>query len=106
MKSIARKSLILSLIKDDLINTKLVGTLNNLGLMADCYRLHAGTTAINLLRISTSASNWEQIHDGYLDHTQKVLFIDLTESPHLLDQLSQEIYTYLKSQQRIYKTLK
>lgn len=103
MKPIKRKNLILSLIKDDLINTKLVGTLNNLGLMADCYRLHAGTTAMNLLHISTSAANWEHIHEGYLDLTAKVLSIDILESPHLLDNLTHEIYTYLNEQRRRFK---
>lgn len=104
MKPITRKNLILSLIKDDLINTKLVGTLNNLGLMADHYRLHAGTTAMNLLHISTTAANWEQIHDGYLDLTVKVLSIDIHESPYLLDHLTHEIYTYLNEQRRRFKT--
>jgi len=99
MKPIKRKKLILSLIQDDLINTKLVGSLNNLGLMADCYRLHAGATAMSLLHINTSPHNWEVIHNGYLDLTVKVLLFDLQESPHLLQQLTREIYTYLAAHQ-------
>ena len=93
------KKLILSLIQDDLINTKLIGSLNNLGLMADCYRLHAGATAMSLLHINTSSHNWEDIHNGYLDLTAKVLLFDLQESPHLLQQLTHEIYSYLTAHQ-------
>lgn len=91
-----KKNLILSLIKDDLTNLKLVYSLNALGLAADHYTLHAGSTVINLMKINATGLQWEHIHDGYLERTRKVTQIDIHESPMLLDALAKEIYGYLK----------
>jgi hypothetical protein len=100
MKAIKRKSLVLSLIKDDLINLKLIYSLNALGLSADGYTLYAGATIINLMKIKAPGLQWEQIHEGYLELTRKVIQIDIQESPFLLDALSEEIYFYLKKYQK------
>jgi hypothetical protein len=94
------KQLILSLIKDDLTNLKLVYSLNALGLAADHYTLHTGSTVINLMNINASGLQWEQIHDGYLERTRKVTHIDIQESPVMLDALAKEIYDYLKIAQK------
>lgn len=100
MKLKSRKQLILSLIKDDLTNLKLVYSLNALGLAADNYTLHSGSTVINLMKINASGLQWENIHDGYLERTRKVTQIDIQESPVLLDALAEEIYGYLKNQRK------
>lgn len=90
------KSLVLSAIHDDLINTKLIDTLNDLGMQADHFRLRASITIMNLMRIKTAPERWEKIHDEYLDKTRKVLQIDTEASPRLVDALAQEIYDFLK----------
>lgn len=99
-KKLNKKQLILSLIKDDLTNLKLVYSLNAIGLSADHYTLHAGSTVINLMNINASGLQWELIHDGYLERTRKVTHIDTQESPALLDALAKEIYDYLKTAQK------
>lgn len=90
------KTLIISLIQDDLINTKLVCSLNNLGLQASDYTLHASSTILKLMRIKTAPLRWEQIHDEYLRMTSRVLQIDIQESPGLLRALAEEIYELLQ----------
>jgi len=100
MKSLNRKQLVLSLIKDDLINLKLVHTLNELGLSADCYTLYTSTTVFNLMHFKTTNLRWEKIHDGYIDLTRKVMQIDIQDSPRMLQALSEEIYAYLKSERK------
>lgn len=100
-KKLTKKQLILSLIKDDLTNLKLVYSLNVLGLAADHYTLHTGSTIINLMKISASGLQWEHIHDGYLERTRKVAQIDIQESPVLLEALAEEIYSYLKKQRKL-----
>lgn len=90
------KTLIISLIQDDLINTKLVCSLNNLGLQASDYTLHASSTILKLMRIKTTPLRWEQIHDEYLRMTSRVLQIDIQESPGLLRALAEEIYEFLQ----------
>ena len=91
-----RKELVLDLITDDLINTKLVYSLNDLGLQANDYTLHISTTIMNLMRIKTTSLRWENIHDEYLQMTSRVLKIDIQESPRMLNALAKEIYDFLK----------
>jgi hypothetical protein len=91
-----RKELILSIIHDDLINTKLVDTLNDLGMQTDHFRLYASVTIFKLMRIKTAPQRWEKIHDEYLDRTRKVLQINTEESSRLVEALAQEIYNFLK----------
>lgn len=91
-----RKILVLDLIADDLINTKLVYSLNDLGLQANDYTLHVSTTIMNLMRIKTTPLRWENIHDEYLEMTKRVLKIDFQESPRMLQTLAEEIYDFLK----------
>jgi hypothetical protein len=88
------------MIKDDLINTKLVSSLNDLGLQADEYNLHASTTVMNLMRIKTAPLRWESIHDEYLIMTRRVSHIDILESPGLLHALAEEIYDFLKKKRK------
>lgn len=90
------KSLVITLITDDLINTKLVYSLNDLGLQANDYTLHLSTTIMNLMRIKTTSLRWESIHDEYLQMTSRVLKIDIQESPRMLTVLAEEIYDFLK----------
>lgn len=103
------KTLILSLIVDDLINTKLVCGLNQLGLEASDYTLHASSTIMNLMRIKTAPLRWENIHDEYLSMTRKIVHIDIQESPRLVRTLAEEIYDVLKlrkEEERIYNASK
>lgn len=93
--AVNRKKLVLALIKDDLINSKLVYSLNKIGLEADQFNLHASTTIMNLMRIKATPLQWEEIHDGYLDLTRKVKQIDVQET-RLLEALCEEIYEFLK----------
>ena len=86
----------LHLITDDLINTKLVYSLNNIGLQANDYTLHISTTIINLMRIKTTPLRLDNIHDEYLKMTSRVLKIDLQKSPQLLTTMAEEIYEFLK----------
>ena len=90
------KTLVLSIIKDDLINTKLVYSLNELGLQADHYCLHASITVLKLLRIKATPQRWEKIYTDYLDMTRKVLQISIEEFPRQVDALALEIFDFLK----------
>lgn len=91
-----QKTLILSIIKDDLITWKLIYGLNDIGLEADGYTLYASGTIMELMKIKTGSPRWEDIHERYLNLTEKVKQIDIHTSPRLLDALAQEIYDFLK----------
>jgi hypothetical protein len=94
------KTLVLALIKDDLINTKIINSLNNIGLAADDYQLHASTTIMTLMKIKSAPLLWEEIHDTYIEMKKRVEGIDIQESPWLVDGLAEEIYGFLKAHQK------
>ena len=100
MKLNNRKDLIIALIKDDLINTKLVDSLNALGMQADHYRLNASITVMKLMCIKATPQHWEQIFHEYIDRTRKVLQMDTDEFPQLVNALAVEIYEFLKMKRK------
>jgi hypothetical protein len=94
MKVKKHKQLILSLIKDDLINSKLVNSLNDIGLNADDYLLHLGDTIFKLMDFEESRET-ESTFEYYLDLTNRAKHIDISESRQQFDELALEIYNEL-----------
>jgi hypothetical protein len=90
------KELILSLIKDDLINSKLVNGLNELGLDASKYFINSSNTVFQLMGFQNHESE-EEIFQYYLELTAKAKHIDISESTEPLNDLCEEIYTELSS---------
>ena len=64
------KQLILSLIKDDLVNAKLVYSLNALGLNASSYFLHLSETVFQLLKIKEDERS-DELYERYLVKVKK-----------------------------------
>lgn len=91
------KKLILSLIKDDLINTKLVNGLDSLGLNAQDYLLlHLSDTIFKLMKIKDDEKG-EKLFEYYLDLKNNVRFIEAAKSHDAFDDLALEIYFDLMS---------
>jgi hypothetical protein len=94
------QQLILSLIKDDLINNKLVNGLNTLGLGAGDYHLHLSETILNLIGLDTEN---DAILNLYFNLTQQSQFLNLTDIANRekqLTQLASEIYSVLLKQKQ------
>lgn len=89
-----RKNLIRSLIKDDLINSKLVNSLGEMGLNADDYLLNLSDTIFKLVGIDDKISN-EFIFENYLDLAKRSQYINISQGHNSLDNLVEEIYSYL-----------
>ena len=90
----SNKKLILSLIKDDLINSKLTLGLSKLGLDSELYLLGLSDTVFILMGIENNELG-EDLFEHYLELRQKVEAIDLTKSYESLDGLALEIYNDL-----------
>jgi len=102
MNAKKKEKLIRALIKDDLINCKLVNSLNEAGLNADNYLLHLSTTIFGLMGIKTNLEN-EAVFTQYLLLTEKVKYIDISKGHHVLDGLVGEIYLYLVFEKSVLK---
>jgi hypothetical protein len=94
MKIINKEKLILSLIKDDLINTSLIHQLQKIGLHSDCYFLHLSTTIFELMGVEESKQT-DELYDRYIELSEKAMMVDITESNKGMEKLALEIYEEL-----------
>jgi hypothetical protein len=91
------EQLIISLIKDDLINNKLVNGLNQLGLCASDYHLHLSETIFSLMGIDSSADD-DKLLDYYIQLSsaiQSVNLSDITGRDAIAEKLARAIYSEL-----------
>ncbi len=93
MKPKAKKQLILSLIKDDLMNHKLVNALNDLGLDANQYALHLQESIFEMMGIEFSFTT-ETISQHYFNLCQQ---ISIKQNGLELEQLAEMIYAYISN---------
>lgn len=92
MDAITRKNLIISLIKDDLTNIRLVYGLDKLGLDSGDYYLHLSETIFKLIGILTDD---EDFFESYMDECRTVYNIDIFKHPELLNSLALSLYNKL-----------
>ena len=90
------KKLIISLIKDDLLNDKLVNGLIDIGLNPGNYFLHLSETIFKLMGFEDNMMT-DEIFNHYLLLSQKVKHIDIAHSSEQLDRLANEIYFELSN---------
>ena len=91
-KQIKEKELIISLIKDNLINTRLVYGLEKLGLDVGNYHVHLAETVLNLMGIGNDS---DELFEEYIEMYEQVAEIDIFKYPRLLDSLANGIYREL-----------
>ncbi len=87
--------LIISLVKDDLVNSKLVNSLSAAGLNASDYHLHLSDTILQLMGFSNDPYR-DEVFALYLQLSKKVQHINIAESSTALAELSMEIYYLIK----------
>jgi len=89
-----RKKLIISLIKDNLINTKLVNGLSKLGLDSDLYSLHLGDTIFELMGFKNERS---EVYENFIRLSSKANKIDISKNDTAVESLALEIYSELEA---------
>lgn len=88
------KKLILALIKDDMINAKLINSLTDIGIPATDYLLHLSQTIFELMGFEKSLQS-DMIRDHYFELIRGAKYIDFAVHPKLLNLLALEVYEYL-----------
>jgi hypothetical protein len=88
------KALILALIKDDLINSKLIYGLSSIGINATNYHLYLSTTIFNLMGFKDDHYRGE-VFALYLELSKKAMQINISERPIAFDALALEIFQML-----------
>ncbi|MBI1838676.1 MAG: hypothetical protein HYR91_15535 [Flavobacteriia bacterium] len=88
--------LIISLIKDDLRNNKLINGLNKIGLKADDYYLHLSDTIFNLMGFEDN-SQTDALIEYYYEYSNKVEECDFSLNSTQLDEMAEEVFERLSS---------
>jgi hypothetical protein len=86
-----QRELIVSLIRDDLINSKLVYGLGDIGLNADEYLLHLSDTVFQLMGLD----NTDELTEQYIQFTCPIKEIDIFDRNGTLEKFATEIYNKL-----------
>jgi len=102
------KNIILSLIKDDLMNTQLIDGLNNIGLDAGNYYLNISESFFALMDFG----NYDQetkLYNDYFDFAEQAIATNRFKTPEQIDALALEVYNKLlleKEKRKLKKLLK
>jgi hypothetical protein len=88
------KSHIISLIKDDLKNTKLVSGLSELGLDSGKYYLNIGDVVFQLMGLNADKVD-EKLWEDYSDSLNQVTLLNIFENSGKLDAMAESIYEKL-----------
>lgn len=96
MKALIKKPVIVSLIKDDIINSCLVNRLNKAGLDAGDYYLNLSDTIFQLLNFKDDFKS-EAIYQKYLKMIKRATPSHIQDEREKLDNLANEIYHFLIS---------
>lgn len=94
-----KKDLVLHLIKDDLINTRLVKGLSDLGLEAGKYNLRLSHTFLNMMGFANIEQD-EEIYERYFLFAEKAATVDLSENSEQLDKMALEVYEQLMTEKK------
>ena len=101
------KEFILTLIKDDLMNIRLIAGLQAIGLKdASDYHLHLSQTIFTLLGFEPDSDHENKIFDEYYETSRSVLNIDIFKFPEKFDEFANEIYIKLKAEVNLEKIKK
>lgn len=92
---LSTKSHILTLLKNDLINTRLLGGLNNLGLEADNYVLNLNDLVFELLELEDTPEVKDQFYAVYQERIDEIVSQDAEEWEDALSLLPADIYKTL-----------
>ena len=95
IENMTEKQLTIRLIRDSLINLKLVSGLNDLGLHADNYTSFLSDTIFLLMGFQDHPQSDLIFENVFLKNAEKVKSIDFSFSKVKLDKLSEEIYEEL-----------
>lgn len=93
MQTMEIETLVISLIKDDLIHLKTMNILTDLGLKTTYYDLYLGDTIFNLLGFEDDRHS-DEVFEAYVALKEKARYINIASDG--LDDLAKEIFGVLK----------
>lgn len=93
-----QEEIIIRLIKDHLVNTRLINGLYNLGVYADDYQLHLSDTIFKMIGIPDEN---EELYLVYLDWCSRISQTEVLRDQKLLDEYAREIYVVFQREVKV-----
>jgi len=85
------RDLVIAMIRDDLVNHRLLTGLYNLGLVTELYFLNMSQTVFDYMGI-TSKKEYDHNYERYIQLKEEVMQYDLGEGREKLNALAEKIY--------------
>ncbi|WP_343635205.1 hypothetical protein [Fluviicola sp.] len=93
---ICNKTIIINLIKQDLINWKMIYSLQKMQIRADDYQLDIGPIIFEMMDLE-NRNDASEIFDKYVEMSKPILKTKANQSNRRIDLLASKIYNYLES---------
>ena len=90
-----QQELIITLIKDHLVNDRLIQGLNSLGFYSEDYHLHLSDIIFKLIGIGDEQ---DELFEVYLNWCTKISQTEIFKNEKLLDDYAREIYLVLMAE--------
>lgn len=90
------KEIVINLIKQDLINWKMINLLQKMQIRADDYQLDIGYIIFEIMNLN-NLENVDEIFDKYMELSRPVQKIKVDQQNRKINLLASKIYDYLES---------
>jgi hypothetical protein len=90
------KNIIINLIKQDLINWRMIYLLQKMQIRADDYQLDIGPIIFEMMDLE-NRNDANEIFDKYVEMSKSILNTKASQSNRRIDLLASKIYDYLES---------
>ncbi|MNK35453.1 hypothetical protein D3C87_539800 [compost metagenome] len=93
---ICNKTIIINLIKQDLVNWKMINSLQKMQIQADDYQLDIASVIFEIMNLN-DLENVDEIFEKYVEMSKPILKARASQSNRKIDLLASKIYDYLQS---------
>jgi len=90
------KVIVINLIKQDLVNWKMINSLQKMQVRADDYQLDIGSIIFEIMDLD-NRKNVDEIFEKYVEMSRPMLKLIVGQSNRKIDLLASKIYDYLES---------
>ena len=92
---VCNETIIINLIKQDLINWKMINMLQNMQVRADDYQLDIGSIIFEMMDLE-NRKDVDEIFEKYVELSKPILKLSASQSNRKIDVLAFKIYIYLE----------
>ena len=92
---VCNRAIVTNLIKQDLINWKMINLLQNMQVRADDYQLDIGSIIFEMMNLN-DREDVDEIFEKYVEMSRPILKLIVGQSNKKIDLLAAKIYDYLE----------